>query len=410
MVRIVHAADLHLDSPLRGLARLGDRGLENDLRAATRRAYDNLIELCENESAQLLVLAGDIYDGDWDSHATGEYFVRGLRRLADSGIAVAIVHGNHDAESQITRRLTMPAGVHVLSTAEPETHVFDDIGVAVHGQGYEVRDTLANLVQHYPEKRRDLVNIGVLHTGLQGVAGHARYAPCADSDLAACGYDYFALGHVHQRQQVVGGRAPAWFSGNLQGRHPRETGAKGALVVDLEIDGEAQVRFAECDVARWEVLRPDISDCADVEAVVEAMETAYQGVVGAAEGRPLVVRFDIAGETDAASDLLRDAERLDADARAFLRAGSALDKVSLDVRPRSAALPADPELADLLGRASGALAADPDSGRALLVDLRKQGVWRLAKGADLDLDDDAVMTALVERAGRELTAQLGGER
>lgn len=410
MVRIVHAADLHLDSPLRGLARLGDRGLENDLRAATRRAYDNLIELCEHESAQLLVLAGDIYDGDWDSHATGEYFVRGLRRLADSGIAVAIVHGNHDAESQITRRLTMPAGVHVLSTSEPETHVFDDIGVAVHGQGYEVRDTLANLVQHYPEKRRDLVNVGVLHTGLQGVAGHARYAPCAESDLSACGYDYFALGHVHQREQVVGGRAPAWFSGNLQGRHPRETGAKGALVVDLEIDGEAQVRFAECDVARWEVLQPDIADCADVEAVVAAMETAYRGVVGAAEGRPLVVRFDVSGETDAAADLLRDAERLDADARAFLRAGSALDKVSVEVRPRSAALPTDPELADLLGRASEALAEDPDAARALLVDLRKQGVWRLAKGADLDLDDDAVMTALVERAGRELTAQLGGAR
>ena len=119
MVRIVHAADLHLDSPLRGLARLGDRGLEHDLRAATRRAFDNLVELCEHESAQLLVLAGDIYDGDWDSHATGEYFVRGLRRLTDSGIAVAIVHGNHDAESQITRRLSMPAGVHVLTATRP---------------------------------------------------------------------------------------------------------------------------------------------------------------------------------------------------------------------------------------------------------------------------------------------------
>jgi hypothetical protein len=133
-------------------------------------------------------------------------------------------------------------------------------------------------------------------------------------------------------------------------------------------------------------------------------------VVGAAEGRPLVVRFDVSGETDASSGLLRDAERLDAEARAFLRAGSALDKVSLDVRPRSAALPADPELAELLGRASGALAADPDAVRALLVDLRKQGVWRLAKGADLDLDDDVVMAALVERAGRELSAQLGEVR
>jgi len=91
MPRIIHAADIHLDSPLQGLGRLGDAGLATELRAATRRAYDNLVQLCIDEKAGLLVIAGDIYDGDWRSYETGEYFVRGLHRLRDSGIEVARV-------------------------------------------------------------------------------------------------------------------------------------------------------------------------------------------------------------------------------------------------------------------------------------------------------------------------------
>ena len=138
-----------------------------ELRAATRRAYDNLLQLCIDEEAGLLVIAGDVYDGDWRSYETGEYFVRGLRRLRDSGIEVALLYGNHDAESSITKRLTMPDGVRVLSTSEPESVEFPDLGVVVHGQGYGVRDVLENLAQHYPHRRDGWVNVGVLHTGFR---------------------------------------------------------------------------------------------------------------------------------------------------------------------------------------------------------------------------------------------------
>ena len=276
MPRIVHAADIHLDSPLQGLGRLGDAEMAAELRAATRRAYDNLVQLCVDESAELLVIAGDVYDGDWRSYETGEYFVKGLRKLRDSGVEVALLYGNHDAESSITRRLTVPEGVRVLSTAEPESIEFPEIGIVVHGQGYAVRDVTDNLAQNYPRRREGWVNVGLLHTGIQGIAGHARYAPCSVSDLTACGYEYFALGHVHTRSQQAAGATPVWFSGNLQGRHPRETGPKGALVVDLQPNSTAQVRFAECDVARWEVLKPDLGQCENVDAVVNAMDAEYR--------------------------------------------------------------------------------------------------------------------------------------
>jgi len=407
MPRIIHAADIHLDSPLQGLGRLGDAGLATELRAATRRAYDNLVQLCIDEKAGLLVIAGDIYDGDWRSYETGEYFVRGLHRLRDSGIEVALVYGNHDAESSITKRLTMPDGVRVLSTSEPESVEFPDLGVVVHGQGYDVRDVLKNLAQHYPHRRDGWVNVGVLHTGIQGIAGHAKYAPCTVDDLTACDYEYFALGHIHQCGEQAGGDNPVWFSGNLQGRHPRETGPKGALVVDVEPSSPAQVRFAECDVARWEVLEPDLTDCEDVEDVIDAMTSEYQTALGRAGDRPLVVRFQLGGQTPAAGALDADPDRVLAEARSLIRAGSAVDKVVLDVSPPVSSPTLDSELAAQVTDAAQVLAADPAKVREILEDLRKFGLWRLTKDTEIDLDRDETLASLVQRAGRRLTANLG---
>lgn len=406
MPRIIHAADIHLDSPLQGLGRLGDACLASELRAATRRAYDNLVRLCIDEKAQLLVIAGDVYDGDWRSYETGEYFVRGLRTLRDNGIEVALLYGNHDAESSITKRLTMPDGVRVLSASEPESVEFPDLGVVVHGQGYDVRDVLENLAQHYPHRRDGWVNVGVLHTGIEGIAGHARYAPCTVKDLTACEYEYFALGHIHQRSAQAEGDATVWFSGNLQGRHPREAGPKGALVVDVEPSSPAQVRFAECDVARWVVLEPDLAECKDIDDVVGAMTDEYQKALGQAGDRPLVVRFRLLGQTPAAGALAADPARALAEARSLMRTGSAAEKVILDVLPPVSSPTLDPELAARVADAAQGLAEDPDKIREILDDLRKFGLWRLTSGTEIDLDADDTLASLVQRAGRRLTANL----
>lgn len=406
MPRIIHAADIHLDSPLQGLGRLGDAGLATELRAATRGAYTNLVKLCVDEKARLLVIAGDVYDGDWRSYETGEFFVSGLQELRDHKVEVVLVYGNHDAESSITKRLTMPDGVRVLRTSEPESVEFPDIGIAVHGQGYAVRDVWENLAQHYPRRRDGWANVGVLHTGIEGVAGHAKYAPCKISDLTACEYEYFALGHVHQRSEKASGATTVWFSGNLQGRHPRESGPKGALVVDLEPDTPAKVRFAECDVARWEVLKPDLSECEDVDDVVAVMASAYQTALGQAGDRPLVVRYQLSGPTVAAGALSRDPDRLVAEARSIMRTGSAVEKVVLDVSPPVSSSVIDPELAAQITEAAQALAGDPAKVRALLDELHKFGIWRQTKGTDMDFDIDEVLASLVQRATRRLTSNL----
>lgn len=410
MARIIHAADIHLDSPLQGLGRLGDADLAAELRAATRRAYDNLVRRCIDERADLLVIAGDIYDGDWRSYETGEHFIRGLHALRDSGIEVALLYGNHDAESTITKRLTMPDGVRVLGTSKPESQFFEDLGVVVHGQGYNMPAVLDNLAQSYPNRRDGWVNVGMLHTGVQGAAGHARYAPCTVDDLTGCEYEYFALGHIHERSAPAGDDVPVWFSGNLQGRHPRETGAKGVLVVDIEPGAGAQVRFAECDVARWDVLEPDLTECEHVDDVVAAMNAEYHAALGLAGDRPLVARFRLLGQTPAAGGLTADTERLLFEARGLMRPGSAVDKVVVDVSPPASSPTLDPALAAQVDRATEDLAGDPATVRELLGELRKHGLWRLTADTEIDLDDDDALAALAARAGRRLTSNLEAVR
>lgn len=215
-MRFVHAADLHLDSPLRGLSRLGDSGLATTLRAATRRACENLVDAVVDSRAEALVLPGDVYDGDWKDYATGAFFVRQLSRLHDEGIPVFLISGNHDAESEITRSLRLPPNTHRLSVDAPETVVDDDLGLAVHGQGFARRAVLENLVPAYPDRIPGLVNVGMLHTSVQGDDRHDTYAPCRPEDLSGCGYEYFALGHVHEQRAVCDGPHPAWFSGTCR--------------------------------------------------------------------------------------------------------------------------------------------------------------------------------------------------
>lgn len=409
MTRIVHAGDIHLDSPLRGLSRLGDEGLASELRLATRRAFDNLVRICIAERAELLVVAGDVYDGDWHAYSTGEYFVRQLRNLRESGVEVVMVWGNHDAESTITRRLTMPDGVKVLSTDAPETVEFPDLGVVVHGQGYAIRDVTKNLAQDYPKRRDGWLNIGVLHTAVAGADGHEPYAPCSVDDLVRCEYDYFALGHVHQRRELSSGSATVGFSGNLQGRHSRETGSKGALVIDLESGAPARVHFVECDVARWEVLAPDISDCRGIGDVIGCMRQAYDQALGSSAGLPIVVRFYLSGPTPAARELIRDAVRLDAEARAMIRGAGAVEKVVVEVSAPYSAPTLDHELQAMIGDAAEGLAGDSERVKEILKDLKKKGIWRQLYKSECDLDDSAVLERLVRCAAKELTAASGRE-
>jgi len=229
MFRFIHTADIHLDSPLKGLEAHEDAPVD-EIRGATRRTLDNLIDLAIEEEVNFVLIAGDLYDGDWKDYNTGLFFVRQMSRLGKAGIKAFIISGNHDAANQITKTMPLPDNVTLFSHKKPQSVKLDDIGVIIHGQSYALRAVIDNLALQYPQYDSNYFNIGLLHTSLTGREGHEDYAPCTLDELKSKGYEYWALGHVHKREIVS---KDPWiiFPGNIQGRHIKEAGAKGATLV-----------------------------------------------------------------------------------------------------------------------------------------------------------------------------------
>ena len=366
MFRFIHAADIHLDSALHGLERYEGAPVE-EIRGATRRAFDNLIELAIDEDVAFVLLAGDLYDGDWKDYNTGLYFMERMGRLGDAGIRVFMLAGNHDAASQISKHLRLPDNVTLFSTKKPEKIILDDLGLAIHGQGFASRAVTDDLSLAYPQGDPQLFNIGLLHTCLDGKPGHEPYAPCSIDGLRSKGYQYWALGHVHKREEVS--RDP-WvvFPGNIQGRHIRETGSKGCTLVTVENGEVAEVEHRDLDVMRWSLCGLDVTGSESVDEIYGQVRAVLQAMLDAAEGRPVAVRLVLKGACSVHTRLHAEREHLTQQYRAFATdiggAGVWLEKVSIKTRPP---VSADQALArdDALGGLLGAIRAMELDGAAL---------------------------------------------
>lgn len=306
-MKFIHAADIHLDSPLIGL-QLYEGAPVEEIRGATRRAFENLVELAAAEKVDFVLLAGDLYDGDWKDYNTGLFLSNQMSRLREEGIRVFIISGNHDAASQITKHLRMPDNVKALSVRNPETVKIEKLGLAIHGQGYAARAVTDDLVGGYPPASPHHFNIGLLHTSLDGREGHESYAPASVGSLLSKGYDYWALGHVHVREIV---REEPWivFPGNIQGRHIRETGPKGCMLVEEQDGRVIRVEHRELDVMRWAVAVVDAGRAARGDDVIDAASKTLKKTRKENKEMPLAVRVEITGTTKAHRELLANPER-----------------------------------------------------------------------------------------------------
>jgi len=417
-MRFIHASDLHLDSPLRGLSRYEGAPVD-EVRGASRRAFENLIAAALRERVDLVVIGGDLYDGDWPDHNTGLFFVKGVTQLAEEGIPVAIVRGNHDAASKLTKSLRLPRNVYLLADTKPETVVLDSIGVAVHGQSFFTPAVLNDLASAYPASIAGCFNIGLLHTSLNGRPGHDNYAPTTLSVLEGKGYDYWALGHVHAAE-IVSREPWAVYPGNTQGRHIRESGAKGCSLISVENGVVAGQQAIALDVMRWETLPLDISALPDLDALLDAATAAIRDRIAQAEGRALAIRVRIGGSGPLHRLLATQPETVAQQLRgAAIEASNAqvwIEKIELATRPRldldRTAERDDPQ--GLLVRELRGLAAD-DAARESLVeeairDLRQKLPVELREGPHaLLLDSPDALAELMGEVEADVIARLSGD-
>jgi DNA repair protein SbcD/Mre11 len=311
--RFVHAADLHIDSPLIGLAGKSEEFAER-IDNASRQAFDNLVSLAQEERCSFIVIAGDLFDGQWRDYHTGSFFLSRMRRLRDAGIRVFIALGNHDAENRFVRRLEFSDNVRLLPADKPKTFLLNDIQAAIHGRSFPRRDVTEDLAASYPVPVPSHFNIGVLHTALTGREGHEPYAPCTIEELAIRGYDYWALGHVHTHE--IASRDPyIVFPGNLQGRHVRESGPKGAALITVDNGRVVNFEHRPLDVIRWSREELNIGECADLDAIHSLVRKRLEQLTDNADGRALAVRLQLSGCTPLHYEIVKREVPLDEEIR-----------------------------------------------------------------------------------------------
>lgn len=335
-MKFIHTADIHLDSPLSGLTAYKDAPAEL-LRTVTRDAFTRLIDVAIEEAVDFMVIAGDLYDGTWKDYNTGHFFCREMGRLNKASIPVYLLYGNHDADSEMTKKLTLPANVYIFDSRKANSFHIDALKVALHGRSYKEAATLDNLASGYPAPVSGWLNIGVLHTALGGYAAHANYAPCTLAELTAKGYQYWALGHVHEHAIL---QTDPWvvFPGNLQGRHIRETGARGAMLVTANEVGIQTVERLLVDALRWHRVEVDVSPAATLTEVTRLVGQAFEALmVASPEHLYLCARVCIQGKTAAHGELFGLEKQLRED---ILGQAAALgmerlwvEKVSLETQP-----------------------------------------------------------------------------
>lgn len=338
--RMVHAADLHLDSPLRSLA-LRDEGLADLIGAAARQALSAIVDLAIARNAHALLIAGDLYDGAQTSMKTAGFLAGQLARVSDAGVRAFIIRGNHDAQSRITRELTLPDRVHVFggrAGAVTLPGAADGRDVVIHGVSFRDPHAPESLLPKYPAPVAGAINVGLMHTSLAGAEGHDNYAPVSLNALIAHGYDYWALGHIHKRQ-VHSDRPAVVMPGIPQGRDMGELGA--GSVTYAEIDADGTVRLEACRVAEVEMARidADMTGAEDWSDAAAAMEAALRAARDAAAAPHLVARLRLTGASPMAWALRRDPDRAteEARARAARIEGAWLEKLEIAcTAPRAA--------------------------------------------------------------------------
>ncbi|MCP8968201.1 metallophosphoesterase family protein [Ectobacillus ponti] len=312
----LHAADLHLDSPFKGLAGSVPPCLRERMKESTFQSFRRIVDLAVKQQVDFVLLAGDIYDQEAQTLAAQLFMREQLQRLSKAGIAVYMSYGNHDHMGGKRAAWSVPEHVHVFTEPVVEKKPFfrdGELLAYIYGFSYPQRAVTVDMTPQY-EAAGDCFHIGMLHGSMEGETEHSLYAPFRLQSLLGKPFDYWALGHIHKRQ-LLHAQPPVVYPGNIQGRHRKETGEKGCYVVKLHRGHADCVFHATADVI-WEEAVLSIEG---METVDGLLELCRQTMEQKRRGREGVLLRLILGGAGPMAELMAD-ERQREDLLAALQA------------------------------------------------------------------------------------------
>ncbi|WP_223700810.1 metallophosphoesterase family protein [Sutcliffiella deserti] len=273
-IRFIHAADLHLDSPFKGLNYLPNELFER-VRASTFDAFTRVVDVALEERVDFLLLAGDLFDLEQRSLLAQAKLREEFLRLAKFDIPVYVIHGNHDYITERQQRFRYPDNVHIFGeTVAAVPFIKNGIPAAnIYGFSYSTRHILHNRTSEYQKQDNVPYHIGLLHGNLSGREDHDPYAPFSISDLLAKDFQYWALGHIHKRE-ILHPEPPIVYPGNIQGRNKKEIGEKGCYLVELS-NQKPKLTFIKTSKILWENMDLSIRDLQTMDELLQKAKEIY---------------------------------------------------------------------------------------------------------------------------------------
>ncbi|MGO4109982.1 metallophosphoesterase family protein [Paenibacillus sp. YAF4_2] len=296
--RFIHAADLHLDSPFRGMSKVPNE-LKEKLMASTFGALRRLTETAIQEQVDFIVLSGDLYDEADRSLKAQLLLLKEWERLQKHGIAVFVIHGNHDPLNGARADLKLPSNVTQFGSDQMEYRPAycrnGELAAFVYGMSYARRHVTENLAAGYFPQSDAPFHIAMLHGNVNGDEAHDPYAPCSLEELLGKGFDYWALGHIHTRK-VLHEYPHVVYPGNIQGRNPRETGARGCYIVEVSAAHAVQMTFVPLDEVRWLEAELSIAGLDTEQDLLMRLEDTAEQLSLESSGQAIMARLQLKGQ------------------------------------------------------------------------------------------------------------------
>ncbi len=298
-IRFIHAADLHIDSPFKGITNLHPE-LAERLKDATYKAFENIIDLCIDKAVDFLLIAGDIYDSDSKSLGAQIKFKNGMERLSQHNIPAFIVHGNHDPLDKWSHALSFTDNVYIFKGKKVQGIPFKKNGVEIariYGISFHTREIKESLVPKF-NFTRDLTvpfTVGLIHANVDNNLSHDSYAPCSLGELLGVGLDYWALGHIHKHQVLRADNPAVVYSGNPQGRNPKEVSERGCYLVELNLEQPPLIQFVPVDLIRFKNDEINISECSTSEGLMSLIDKYKERLRSSSDGVSSITRISLTG-------------------------------------------------------------------------------------------------------------------
>ena len=312
-VTFIHAADLHLGAPFKGLRAVSAQWADTML-AAIPAAYNRIIDIAIDHQVDFVLIAGDIFDDTRPSYSDFSLFVSGMERLNEAGIPVYFINGNHDPYTSWNNDFAvLPANTHLLGVDGPEFACFERDGqplALIGGRSYfnqawpagvDVSEGISRETAMSHLGKQAPFMIGLLHTGLDI---DPTRSPARTADLLARDVDYWACGHIHQGRLLPSQADPKIaFAGSPQGRGTWETGRHGVLEVTLAEGAPNKAQFIPTAQVEWQRLWLDVSQCGTVAEVQREIVASQFSANAASSCQRMVFRIILEGRSSLHSAL-----------------------------------------------------------------------------------------------------------